>query len=467
MGEKALPEPFSAEHLRELRQRWERDPKSRAFLQLAEEYRRAGQLEDAVHVLRAGLDEHPTYLSAQVALGRCLMESGLADAAAEILERAVARDPTQLVANKLLVEAYLAKGQPAKASERLNLYKLFNDRDAEIELLEARIRTLQGLPAIAAGTKKGAIAPPIPAPSPALDDSPFDLPAVAGLPEVALEPVSATWPSGSAPAREPFGRVYAAGAAQRIESAFAQQGIFPLAPPAAPALSPRPVPLAAVAPIALVAPLPPLPPLASLPPLPPLAPIAPDPSLAPPAPGIAIAPAANVEWESEAWPAAAAPGEETVADPLPAPDGVAEADLPPVADEWAPELDAAAELAEPAAGGEPAALAEPTPTPVLPVSAAAKPASATLGELYLAQGHLDEAEDSFRSVLQSRPGDSAALAGLDSVRQQRGDEATAFAEELPGVEESNVIVGGLTARKAALLKDYLERIRRGARRHVS
>jgi DNA-binding SARP family transcriptional activator len=77
MEERALPEPFSAEHLRELRQRWERDPKSRAFLQLAEEYRRAGRLDDAVHVLQAGLQEHPTYLSAQVALGRCLMDSGL------------------------------------------------------------------------------------------------------------------------------------------------------------------------------------------------------------------------------------------------------------------------------------------------------------------------------------------------------------------------------------------------------
>ena len=105
--------------------------------------------------------------------------------------------------------------------------------------------------------------------------------------------------------------------------------------------------------------------------------------------------------------------------------------------------------------------------PALPVSAAPKAASATLGELYLAQGHLDEAEESFQSVLQSRPGDTAALAGLESVRQQRGDEAAAFAEDVPAVEEPHVIVGGLTARKAALLKDYLERIRRGARRHVS
>ena len=102
-----------------------------------------------------------------------------------------------------------------------------------------------------------------------------------------------------------------------------------------------------------------------------------------------------------------------------------------------------------------------------PAEAAPRTASATLGELYLSQGHLDEAEESFLSVLQTRPGDSAALAGLESVRLQRGDESGAFSEEVTVAEESNVIVGGLTARKAALLKDFLARIRRGAQRHVS
>lgn len=99
---------------------------------------------------------------------------------------------------------------------------------------------------------------------------------------------------------------------------------------------------------------------------------------------------------------------------------------------------------------------------------APRAASATLGELYLSQGHLNEAEESFLSVLEARPGDSAAMAGLESVRLQRGDESGAFSEgEVVAAEESNVIVGGLTARKAALLRDFLARIRRGAQRHVS
>ena len=410
-----MPEPFSTEHLNQLRQRWERDPKSRAFLQLAEEYRRAGRLPDAVHVLQVGLKEHPTYLSAQVALGRCLVETGAADAAVEILERAVARDPTQLVASKLLVEAYLAKSQPGKARERLDLYKLFNDRDVEIEPLEARIRALENpsvasLPATTPATPSIAAIPTkratMPHETPAAD--PFDLPGPGTLPELRLEPDLAApgFLAGSA-AREPFGVLYAPGAAQQIESSFAQQGIFVLAP--APAPAPASAPAAAE---------PALPEAAA--------------EVESPAPIAQFAPIAPTEWPGETWP-----------------------DVP-------------AQVAEPLPASEPEPAAAPAPLlPALPEPEAPPAASSTLGELYLAQGHLDEAEESFQSVLHSRPGDPAALAGLESIRLHRGEEAAVFADEATVAEEPSVIVGGLTARKAELLKEYLARIRRGAKRHVS
>jgi len=428
-----LPEPFSPDHLNQLRQRWERDPKSRAFLQLAEEYRRAGRLPDAVHVLRAGLKEHPSYLAAQVALGRCLVESSEPEAAVEILERAVARDPTQLVANKLLVEAYLAKGQAGKARERLDLYKLFNDRDAEIEPLENRIRALEGLPPATLAVKRGIGAPPVAAP--AL----FDLPAPATLPELDLTPVlPSRRPSGGASPREPFGELFAPDAVQRIESMFVRQGIFPLAPPLA-AASLDLAPFPQVAPPEAQAGITPSFTTESLDPgLPPL-------EVEPPQTEALPVAATAREWESEAWPDGSTAVDETPPAPEPLAVAAEEADLAVVPFDWEPEADA----------------------PPLPISAAPKAASATLGELYLAQGHLEEAEESFNSVLQARPGDAAALAGLESVRQQRGDEAAAFADEAPTVEESNLIVGGLTTRKAALLKDYLARIRRGAQHHVS
>ena len=70
----------------ELRRRVDKDPASIAFAQLAEEYRRGGDHEQAVRICRDGLARHPGYLSAQVTLGRALMELGYYEEARRELE---------------------------------------------------------------------------------------------------------------------------------------------------------------------------------------------------------------------------------------------------------------------------------------------------------------------------------------------------------------------------------------------
>ena len=74
--------------IEELRRRVAKDPASIAFAQLAEEHRRAGDYEEAARVCRAGLDRHPTYLSARVTLGRALIELGQYDSAEAELQAA-------------------------------------------------------------------------------------------------------------------------------------------------------------------------------------------------------------------------------------------------------------------------------------------------------------------------------------------------------------------------------------------
>jgi tetratricopeptide (TPR) repeat protein len=143
--------PSSQARIATLRKRWEADRGSSAFLPLAEEYRRLGRFRDAIDTLEAGLRMQPAYLSAQVALGRCLLESGDAPAAAQVLERVLATDPTQLVANKLLVEAYLRAGHAKQALGRLDTYTALNDRDPDALGLRQRIFTaLQKEPAAGA-----------------------------------------------------------------------------------------------------------------------------------------------------------------------------------------------------------------------------------------------------------------------------------------------------------------------------
>lgn len=133
----------TSERLESLRTRWESDKGSRVFLQLADEYRRLGRAEDAVAVLEEGLTENPRYPAAQVALGRCRLELGRADAAAETLERVVENDPTQMVAYRLLVDAYVAQGKPEEARQSLRVYSLLNDADPDIAELRRRIGQLE------------------------------------------------------------------------------------------------------------------------------------------------------------------------------------------------------------------------------------------------------------------------------------------------------------------------------------
>ena len=93
------------------------------------------------------------------------------------------------------------------------------------------------------------------------------------------------------------------------------------------------------------------------------------------------------------------------------------------------------------------------------------PGTATLGELYLRQGYVREAEEIFKQVLARDAENEAALAGLEAIGRKRAQKLTA-ADLIAGDEESGqdgqVPVRGLTSRKIQLLTRYLGKLRRGA-----
>jgi tetratricopeptide (TPR) repeat protein len=95
-----------ADNLRieELRRRIQKDPASIAFAQLAEEHRRAGQFDEAVRVCRAGLAQHPAYLSARITLGRALLEMGRYDEAVSEFEYVLKAAPDNLTAVRELAD---------------------------------------------------------------------------------------------------------------------------------------------------------------------------------------------------------------------------------------------------------------------------------------------------------------------------------------------------------------------------
>jgi len=94
-----------------LRRRLEKDPASIAFAQLAEEYRRGGDYQQAIAICREGLTRHPGYLSAQVTLGRALIERGQFDEARKELEAVLSVAPDNLAAIRALAEIHQHLGE--------------------------------------------------------------------------------------------------------------------------------------------------------------------------------------------------------------------------------------------------------------------------------------------------------------------------------------------------------------------
>ena len=92
--------------IEELRRRVESDPASLAFAQHAEEYRRAGDYDQAVRVSRAGLAQYPNYLSARVTLGRALLELQQFDEAKAELDLVIQAAPDNLAAIRTLAEIH-------------------------------------------------------------------------------------------------------------------------------------------------------------------------------------------------------------------------------------------------------------------------------------------------------------------------------------------------------------------------
>jgi len=116
----------------ELRRRVEADPASFAFAALAEEYRRAGRFADAVSTCRAGLQKHPSYVSARATLGRSLIELGDLAAARAELEQVLRSAPQHLGALRGLAEVSRRHGDLADAVARLRTAAQLAPQDRDL-----------------------------------------------------------------------------------------------------------------------------------------------------------------------------------------------------------------------------------------------------------------------------------------------------------------------------------------------
>lgn len=139
-----MVQPATNPKIEELRFRLKADPKSRLFYQLAEELRRGAQYAEAEQILRQGLVAYPAYLAAWVSLGRVLREQKNDAAAVDALNTALQLDPGNVVAARLLADAYLALGEKVEAIKKYKLVHAILPADEEVlGMIERLERELQ------------------------------------------------------------------------------------------------------------------------------------------------------------------------------------------------------------------------------------------------------------------------------------------------------------------------------------
>jgi tetratricopeptide (TPR) repeat protein len=119
------------------------NPESRIFAPLADAYRRAGRISEAIEICREGLRHHPDYLSGRLVLARCHDDAGDLDAAEEAFGEVLRREPRNVVALRALGEIALARDDPEAAAARYEEALALEPQNAELrERLDAlrRIR---------------------------------------------------------------------------------------------------------------------------------------------------------------------------------------------------------------------------------------------------------------------------------------------------------------------------------------
>jgi tetratricopeptide (TPR) repeat protein len=164
-----VAEQPSDARIRDLKRRLELDPTSRLFVSLAEEYRKAGRVADALITLQQGLRNHPGYISAQVALGRAYLEAGNVSEAIATFNKVLTVDPGNLVSAKSLADIFLSRGESLEAIKKYKLYRaLSGDRtvDDMIVRLEREIAPPAPRPSRVIGPT------PLPAPPTFFDEAP-------------------------------------------------------------------------------------------------------------------------------------------------------------------------------------------------------------------------------------------------------------------------------------------------------
>jgi len=151
----------------ELKKKFDENPR-RYFASLANEYRKAGDLEQALFICQEYLPQQPGHMSGHIVLAQTLYEMGrLTDAKAEF-ESALSLDPENLIALRHLGDIARQSGDPRTARNWYQRVLEADPRNSEIVDVLASLRTtpMASAPAISAVPPTPLSSPVMPPPTP-------------------------------------------------------------------------------------------------------------------------------------------------------------------------------------------------------------------------------------------------------------------------------------------------------------
>jgi len=122
---------MAAGEIDKLKEKVEKDPNSKLFVPLAEEYRKEGMLDEAITVLLKGIERQPSYMSARVSLGKMYMEKGMPTEARAEFESVIKSIPDNLYAHKKLAEIYRDSGDRETAVREYRTILKLNSMDED------------------------------------------------------------------------------------------------------------------------------------------------------------------------------------------------------------------------------------------------------------------------------------------------------------------------------------------------
>jgi tetratricopeptide (TPR) repeat protein len=121
--------------------KFQEDPTSRVFAPLAEAYRKAGLIDEAIEIAREGLRVHPSFIGGRVALARALFDKRSYNEVITELTSVVRDVPDNLVAQRLMAEACLMTGDVSGALLAYKMLLYFAPEDRETSQIVQELET--------------------------------------------------------------------------------------------------------------------------------------------------------------------------------------------------------------------------------------------------------------------------------------------------------------------------------------